>query len=110
MDFIDRYADNGSMNTKTTKLPILQIAVKTPLRRSFDYLALSEINHYQIGQRIKIPFGRRSVIGIVVGMTEKSNFPLNKLKSVSALIDETPLLDEKLLSLYHWASDYYQHP
>lgn len=110
MDFIDRYADNDSMNTKTTNLPILQIAVKTPLRRSFDYLALPEINHYQIGQRIKIPFGRRSVIGVIVGVTEKSNFPLNKLKSVSALIDETPLLDEKLLSLYHWASDYYQHP
>ncbi|OGT44243.1 MAG: hypothetical protein A3F13_05440 [Gammaproteobacteria bacterium RIFCSPHIGHO2_12_FULL_40_19] len=90
--------------------PILQIAIKTPLRRSFDYLALSEINHYQIGQRVEIPFGRRSVIGVIVGLAEKSTFPVNKLKSVAALIDEAPLLDEKLLSLYRWASDYYQHP
>ena len=93
-----------------SSFPILQIAVKTPLRRSFDYLALSEINHYQIGQRVEIPFGRRSMIGVIVGLAEKSDFPTHKLKSVAALIDEAPLLDEKLLSLYQWASDYYQHP
>lgn len=92
------------------KLPILQVAIKTPLRRSFDYLALPEIDRYQIGQRVEIPFGRRSVIGVIVGLAEKSDFPPHKLKSVAAVIDEAPLLDEKLLSLYHWASDYYQHP
>ncbi len=90
--------------------PILQIAIPTPLRRTFDYLSGENHTIWQPGQRVKIPFGRREVVGVIVGLAEKSNFPVEKLKSVAALIDENPLLDEKLLSLYHWASDYYQHP
>jgi len=89
--------------------PILQIAIPTPLRRTFDYLPLLDVN-YHIGQRVKILFGSREMIGVIVGSSEKSAFPIHKLKSVGAVIDKNPLLDEKLLALYHWASDYYQHP
>lgn len=88
---------------------ILKIAIPTPLRRTFDYLPLLDVN-YQIGQRIIVPFGSREMIGVIVGSSEKSEFPAHKLKSVGAVIDDNPLLDEKLLALYHWASDYYQHP
>src|SRR3990167_10264919 len=89
---------------------ILQIAVKTPLRRTFDYLSGENKCAWHPGQRVKIPFGRRELIGVIVGLAEKSAFPANKLKSVAAVVDENALLNEKLLSLYHWASDYYQHP
>src|SRR3990167_5040168 len=88
---------------------ILQVAIPTPLRRTFDYLITSN-NDYQAGQRVSIPFGRREVVGVIVGASETSEFPVEKLKSISAVIDELPLIDEKLLALYHWASDYYQHP
>src|SRR3990167_5930724 len=88
---------------------ILQVAIPTQLRRTFDYLITSN-NDYQTGQRVSIPFGRREVVGVIVGASETSEFPVEKLKSISAVIDELPLIDEKLLALYHWASDYYQHP
>jgi len=88
---------------------ILQVAIPTPLRRTFDYL-IAPNNVYQTGQRVSIPFGRREVVGVIVSASETSEFPVEKLKTISAVIDETPLIDEKLLSLYHWASDYYQHP
>lgn len=91
---------------------ILQIAIPTPLRRVFDYLPCKNVlsTAWQVGQRVKISFGRREVIGVIVGFANQSDFPASKLKSVIELIDNHPLLDEKLLSLYHWASDYYQHP
>ncbi len=89
--------------------PILQVALPTPLRRLFDYLPLPDMQ-WRIGQRVQIPFGRRSMIGVIIGISDASEFPVHKLKSVAALIDENSLLDEKLLSLYAWASNYYQHP
>lgn len=92
-----------------TKNNIVQIAIPTPLRKTFDYLAQPDCL-YQLGQRISVPFGKRTVIGVIIGLSEKSALPNNKLKCVGEVIDEAPLLDEKLLALYHWASDYYHYP
>ncbi|OGT27029.1 MAG: hypothetical protein A3I77_00775 [Gammaproteobacteria bacterium RIFCSPLOWO2_02_FULL_42_14] len=89
------------------KKNIIQLAIPTPLRRSFDYLHETVL---PIGSRVQAPFGRRSVVGIVTAHLHKSDFPIDKLKSISAVIDQTPLIDEKLLALYQWASDYYHHP
>src|SRR3989344_1808888 len=83
------------------KKNIIQLAIPTPLRRSFDYLHETVL---PIGSRVQAPFGRRSVVGIVTAHLHKSDFPIDKLKSISAVIDE------KLLALYQWASDYYHHP
>lgn len=88
---------------------ILHVAIPTPLRRTFDYLGVEGV-HYQIGQRVEVSFGRQSVIGVIVGVSNQSTFPIEKLKTITALIDEVPLINEKLLSLYRWASEYYQHP
>ncbi|MDP1573423.1 MAG: primosomal protein N' [Coxiellaceae bacterium] len=87
---------------------ILKIAVPTPLRKTFDYLA-SE-GQYDIGSRVWVSFGRRKVVGVITGISETSLCPIEKLKSIDAIIDEKTLLDEKLLALYHWVSDYYHHP
>ncbi|MCX7126087.1 MAG: primosomal protein N', partial [Gammaproteobacteria bacterium] len=92
------------------KKSILQIAIPTPLRQTFDYLPLPDISDYQLGQRVKVSFGRRELIGVIIGFSQNSDFPLNKLKSIIEVIDRESLFDEKLLSLYRWASDYYQHP
>lgn len=73
-------------------------------------MPLPDISDYQLGQRVKVSFGRRELIGVIVGLLQKSDFPLNKLKSIIEVIDRESLFDEKLLSLYRWASDYYQHP
>lgn len=91
--------------------PILQIAIPTPLRRTFDYTVPADsVHQWQIGQRVQVLFGQRPLVGVVTDIVNSSLFPENKLKPIQAAIDAIPLLDEKLLSLYHWASDYYQHP
>lgn len=88
---------------------IYQIAVPTPLRKTFEYLALST-QSCAVGSRVFISFGRRKVVGVVLGLVDQSEFPIDKLKTIEAVIDEASLLDEKLLALYHWASEYYHHP
>jgi len=91
---------------------ILRIAIRSPLWQCFDYLPLAsdENKQWQAGQRIKVPFGRREVIGVLVDVVAESDFPFDQLKSIIALIDDEPVLPTTMLQLYQWASDYYHHP
>jgi primosomal protein N' (replication factor Y) len=88
--------------------PILKIALDVPLDRLFDYLSGGLI--VQIGQRVLVPFGRRSQIGIVVGVADSSEFAIEKLKPITqAFTDEQPL-DAQILNLVKFSADYYQYP
>jgi len=73
--------------------PFVQVAVPTPLHQLFDYRWKGSLAPVA-GMRVKIPFGRRSVIGIVVCGIASSSFPLNKLRAVTEVLDEAPLLPE----------------
>jgi primosomal protein N' (replication factor Y) len=89
---------------------IIQVAIPTPLNRLFDYLLPTNDKPVQPGQRIRVPFGRREQVGIVVGLTGHSEVPANKLRHAIELLDEQPLLDADLMELLRWAAGYYQHP
>lgn len=90
---------------------ILQVAIPTPLRTLFDYLPPSKTDSaIQIGARVRVPFGKRSLVGIVMAFAEKSDVPANKLKRATALLDSTPCLPPDLFDTLIWAANYYQHP
>jgi len=91
---------------------ILRIAIPTPLRRSFDYLLPDHISATQLkpGVRVQVPFGRRQVIGLLLETAEQSSIPASRLKPVSAILDEQPVLSDDVFQLLLWASRYYQHP
>lgn len=79
-----------------------------PLDRLFDYL--SDGQQVQIGQRVLVPFGRRSLIGIVIAKSNDSEFALEKLKAVTRIFSDEPVLDSEALSLLKFSADYYQYP
>ncbi len=90
---------------------ILRVAVPSPLWQSFDYLPLNaEIQSLQPGMRLKVPFGRRETVGILLDVVTHSTLPLSKLKPIIEIIDEVALIPASLLKLYCWASDYYHYP
>ena len=90
---------------------ILQIAIPCPLRLSFDYLADNVEINWQAGMRVRVPFGTRQVVGIILNTkTITDNDDLSKLKSIIECLDEQALLPPDLLSLTQWLSDYYHHP
>jgi len=93
---------------------IFTVAIPSPLRRGFDYLPAANSHQGErqipVGTRVKVPFGKRTLVGIVIGCAENSSQPMHKLKAISEVIDQEPLVDEQLLQLYLWAADYYQHP
>jgi len=96
----------------TVHKTILRIAVPSPLYRSFDYLlpAGSSPQALQAGMRVRVPFGRRTIIGVLLAVTTESPVATHKLKHALAVLDSIPVLDSDVLSMVEWASDYYHHP
>ncbi|MGO1344510.1 MAG: primosomal protein N', partial [Chromohalobacter japonicus] len=75
---------------------LLRVALPTPLRRLFDYRPCREVPAcgWRPGLRVKVPFGRRQLIGVVVECPERSDVPDAQLKSVLACLDDAPLPDD----------------
>ena len=90
---------------------LVSIAIPCPLRRHFDYLWPAALGCApQPGLRVKLPFGRRQVVGIVIGKSQGSDISHDKLRAVDAVLDDSPSLSPELLALGHWAARYYHHP
>ena len=89
----------------------LQVALPVPLPRVFDYLpeAGREPAEYPAGIRVRVPFGKRTLTGVVVGHAPLAGEP-GQLRAVAARLDDAPLLDAELLATLRWAAGYYGHP
>lgn len=89
----------------------LRVALPTPLRRLFDYLPATGVplQLWQPGVRVRVPFGTRQVIGILLQVTDTSDVPADKLRVASELLDHQPLLPASLMQLADWTARYYQH-
>lgn len=96
-------------------MPILRLAIPTPLRSLFDYLppaqlAPAEIAALQPGCRLRVNFGRRQLQGYLVEVAVDSELPAGALKEALEVLDTEALPSSPLLQLCLWAADYYQHP
>ena len=92
---------------------IFRVALDTPLRRLFDYLPpdLPEgAAALRPGMRVRVPFGRRRLVGVVMEAGDSSELPLERLKPVLEVLDAAPALEASALELIRWAADYYHHP
>ena len=67
----------------------------------------SLINRIQIGCLVRISLGRRNTIGIVLSLSPKERPPVNKLKFITSLVQEQPVLNEELIRLARWMCTYY---
>jgi primosomal protein N' (replication factor Y) (superfamily II helicase) len=74
-----------------------------PLPEPLDYQADQDLCQ---GVRVKVPLGRREVIGMVVGQVDSTS--ITELKSVIEVIDDQPIWSEVLFLLAKWLSHYYQ--
>jgi primosomal protein N' (replication factor Y) len=91
-------------------MKIVQVALPSPLRRCFDYQLPVAMTMPAPGCRVRVPFGRREVVALVVGEAVTTDVPLTKLKPILEVIDSSPLLPETLWRLANWSAQYYQHP
>ncbi|WP_046214856.1 primosomal protein N' [Paenibacillus wulumuqiensis] len=90
---------------------IAQVIVDVPSRgtdRPFDYIIPESMKGWlEIGSRVGVPFGPRTLQGFVVGLSMESDTPPVKLKPIKELLDLTPPLSEDLVELSEWMSGRY---
>ncbi len=90
---------------------IARIATSVALNRLFDYLVPPELEQdLFLGARVSAPFGRRSLEGFVVELSETSEVDLSKLKPLHGVLPGGAHLTPPLVRLAVWMSTYYLTP
>src|SRR5438128_1490908 len=85
---------------------IAHVVFDLPLEGHFDYLIPSQLQADIVkGTRVRVSFGAKKQIGLVVEVSEKSAF--KNLKPIKAVVDEKPLLDQAQMELALDLSRYY---
>ncbi|NIP16761.1 MAG: primosomal protein N' [Xanthomonadales bacterium] len=96
--------------TRTPQETILKLAIPVPLPGLFDYLPPREGPCPPPGARVLAPFGRRRLVGVVVGHSDRSELPRQRLvRAIRVLDDCQPLLNTEMLGLLQWCWRYYKH-
>src|SRR5579864_7446008 len=83
------------------------VALPVPLDMVFTYRVPAEAAPV-VGGRVLVPFRQRRMTGIVTDLHDRK--PSVQTKTVISVLDATPVLDEQLLRLGRWISDYYLAP
>lgn len=102
---------NNNVLPKPSSLSFVQVVLPVPLHRAFEYSVESTtVNEYQTGCRVLVPFGKKNMVGVVIGTSHTSEFAADKIKSVTALLDIKPVFSTKMISLANWLGDFYIYP
>ena len=88
---------------------IVRVALPIPLPQCFDYTA-ENVSAGDLGRCVRVPFGRGEKTGLIVGLPDAADLPVERLKPVIAIQREAPALPADWLELVEFAARYYQHP
>jgi primosomal protein N' (replication factor Y) len=91
-------------------LRLVRVAIPVPLADAFDYLAPAAEPLPPVGSRVRVPFGRRESVGVVVDHPRSTPLAIEKLKPLREALDRQPLIGAELMQTLRWAADYYHHP
>ena len=85
---------------------IVEVALPVPIEQTFSYDVPPELASSVIpGVRVQVPFGRRTLIGVVVEISDAQ--PEAPLRPVETVLDDRPALTPELLDLTRWMAEYY---
>ncbi len=90
-------------------MPYAEVAVNAavPHRRAFSY-SVPEGMHLQGGQAVYVPFGRRTLQGIVLELPKTPSYP--QTRDILAPLTEAPILSPAHVALGRWISEEYLAP
>src|SRR5580704_212837 len=102
----------------TTPIPMLRctpepmpefcdVALPVPLDTAFTYRIPGGMQPVA-GGRVLVPFRQQRMSGVVIAQHDRA--PKVLAKNILSVLDAAPVLDEQLLHLGKWISDYYLAP
>lgn len=87
----------------------VRIALALPLADLFDY-RLPEGMEAVIGQRVRVPFGAKELIGLVIEKPEQPAYEESAIKEVLEVYDDLPPMPADWIDFGRFAGRYYQRP
>ena len=88
---------------------LANIALPVPLDKTFTYLVPPELSSLaQPGRRAIVPFGKKTLTGVIVGLPETTL--VKGLKPIQDILDDEPAFSAEMLSLTEWIAEYYMAP
>jgi primosomal protein N' (replication factor Y) (superfamily II helicase) len=90
-------------------MPYAEVSVNSPIasKQTFSYAIPTGLS-VTIGQAVWVPFGEKTLQGIVVALTDHP--AVEQTRDISGLIDPLPLLSLAQIKLAQWLSQYYLTP
>jgi primosomal protein N' (replication factor Y) len=84
------------------------VAVNRPLHCEFTYAVPREMeSRLAPGVRVVAPFGSLREVGVVVGLSERCELDPARLRPITRVLDEEPLVGAELLELTRWIGAHY---
>ncbi len=88
---------------------IARVTLDLALGKEFDYRIPGELaSRIEVGARVKVPFGKRDVLGCVTALVESSPHP--DLRAITMVTGRQPQISHIVLRLARWMSQYYVCP
>ncbi len=89
----------------------VKVAVPVPLFKAFTYAVPAELRHSALfGARVAVPFGKRTLTGVVVDEMDESELKAEGIKPIKDVLDDEPLFNEDMIRFAEWMSNYYVSP
>jgi primosomal protein N' (replication factor Y) len=104
----------GPLDESTTSLvdagaaQLVRVAFEKGADRLFDYAVPASVSdQLQPGQRVWVPFGKgnRAQIAFAVDFPQATD--VERVKTITEIIDPAPLINQRLMQLARWMSQYY---
>jgi primosomal protein N' (replication factor Y) len=90
-------------------MKIVRVGFDVPLDSLFDYRC-DDARESDIGVRVLAPFGKRSLVGVILEIADTSTVASTQLKPIIKMLREAPGFSADDIKLMRFAAGYYQHP
>jgi primosomal protein N' (replication factor Y) len=85
----------------------VEVVFPLPFRKAFTYKVPRELESNTVfGVRAIAPFGKRTLTGFIINTSDKTSVK-EKIKPISDILDEVPIINKASLKFYQWIADYY---
>ncbi len=95
-------------------MTVLKVVLDLPVDHCFEYLPpeleQAQLGAGDIGRRVLVPFGKRTLVGVIVDLAEDAESPVQKLKPAIKIFRDALVLDAHTLAVFDFCSSYYHHP
>lgn len=85
-----------------------EIVFPLPFRKAFTYSVPKDLQTFaKFGVRAVAPFGKRTLTGFIINLSETTLLNKSEIRSISDILDDKPVFTKETLKFYEWLSDYY---